>query len=232
MEKLMALQKYVRQLNPISRTYNNKTQFTESYDIFPKSEGEIDTLEILFDVIEGYAYNISIFTDNYGEEVSWDITDQNNIEISSGNNLTSNSLNEFEICLEFDSCHTFTIYDSYKDGICCDFGNGFFTINETVFSGNYSDSYSVNFCDLTNSINNINQMTAIYPNPSFGNFVFLSNNIISQLKVYDLNGKMILNKKPLSKSIEIDLSSSKTGVYAAHIKNINGNYSIQKLIKQ
>ena len=49
MEKLMALQKYVRQLNPISRTYNNKTQFTESYDIFPKSEGEIDTLEIPHD---------------------------------------------------------------------------------------------------------------------------------------------------------------------------------------
>ena len=45
----MALQKYVRQLNPISRTYNNKTQFTESYDIFPKSEGEIDTLEIPHD---------------------------------------------------------------------------------------------------------------------------------------------------------------------------------------
>ena len=41
----MALQKYVRQLRPI-KNYNNKTQFTESYDIFPKSEGEIDTTEI------------------------------------------------------------------------------------------------------------------------------------------------------------------------------------------
>lgn len=191
-----------------------------------------DTLEMPFDVVDGYAYNIGIFTDNYAEEVSWDITDQNNIEVASGNNLISNSLNELKICLEFDSCYTFTIYDSYNDGICCDFGNGFFSINEAVFSGNYSDSYSVNFCDLTNSIYNINQMTTIYPNPSFGNFVFLSNNIITQLKVYDLNGKMILNKKPLSKSIEIDLYSLKTGVYAAHIKSINGNYSVHKLIKQ
>ena len=44
----MALQKYVRQLRPI-KNYNNKTQFTESYDIFPKSEGEIDTLDIPHD---------------------------------------------------------------------------------------------------------------------------------------------------------------------------------------
>ena len=50
--------------------------------------------------------------------------------------------------------------------------------------------------------------------------------------VIDLNGKIILNKKPLSKSIEIDLHSLKTGVYAAHIKSINGNYSVHKLIKQ
>ena len=190
-----------------------------------------DTLEIFFDVIEGYAYNIGILTDNYGDEVSWNIIDQNNIEIASGNNLLSNSLNEYEICLEYDSCYIFTIYDSYNDGICCDFGNGFFSINEVVFSGNYNDSFSVNFCDLTNSSDKINQMTTIYPNPSFGNFVFLSNNIISQLKVYNLNGKMILNKKPLNKSIEIDLSSLKSGFYAAHIKNINGNYSVHKLIK-
>ena len=191
-----------------------------------------DTLEILFDVIEGYAYNIGILTDNYGDEVSWEIINQNNIEVATGNNLLSNSLNEYEICLEYDSCYTFTIYDSYNDGICCDFGNGFFSINEVVYSGSYSDSLSINLCDLTNYSDKIIQTTTIYPNPSFGNFVFLSKNIISQLKIYDLDGKMILNKNPMSKSFEIDLTSFKSGFYAAYIKNINGNYSIHKILKQ
>ena len=190
-----------------------------------------DTLEVLFDVIEGNAYNIGIFTDNYGEEVSWEIFDQNNGQIASGNDLTSNSLNEFEVCLEHDSCYIFTIYDSYSDGICCDFGNGFFSINEDIFSGNYNESYSINLCDLTNTSDKIYQTTTIYPNPSHGNFVFLSNKIISQIKVYDLNGNMILNRKPLDKLLKIDLSSLKSGFYAAHIKNINGEYSIHKLIK-
>ena len=191
-----------------------------------------DTLEIFFDVIEGYAYNIGIITDNYGDEVSWEIINQNNIEIASGNNLTSNSLNEYEICLEYDSCYIFTIYDSYNDGICCDFGNGFFSINDVVFTGSYNDSFSIDLCDLTNYSDKIIQTTNIYPNPSSGNFVFLSKTLISQLKIYDLNGKMILNKEPMSKSIEIDLTSFKSGFYAAHIKNINGNYSIYKILKQ
>ena len=94
----------------------------------PIQAGWVMMVAIFFDVIEGYAYNIGILTDNYGDEVSWNIIDQNNIEIASGNNLLSNSLNEYEICLEYDSCYIFTIYDSYNDGICCDFGNGFFSI--------------------------------------------------------------------------------------------------------
>ena len=190
-----------------------------------------DTIEVLFDVVEGNAYNIDIFTDNYAEEVSWEITDQNNGQIASGNDLLNNSLNEFEVCLEFDSCYIFTIYDSYSDGICCDFGNGFFSINENVFSGIYTDSYSINLCELTNTSQKINQTTTIHPNPSQGNFVFLSNNIICQLKVYDINGKLILSRKPLDKSFKIDLSTFKAGFYTAHIKDINGNHSVHKLIK-
>ena len=86
-------------------------------------------------------------------------------------------------------------------------------------------------CDLTNSSDHNNKTTTIYPNPSFGNFVFLSNNIISQLKVYDLNGKIIISKKPLEKSFKIDLSILKSGFYTAHIKDVNGYYSIHKLNK-
>ena len=46
MEKLMALQKYVRQLRPIQENYVNyidrvQTLLDESYDFYPKSEEEI-----------------------------------------------------------------------------------------------------------------------------------------------------------------------------------------------
>lgn len=191
-----------------------------------------DTIIVQFDVIEGNAYNIGIFTDNYGEEVSWEITDHNNTEIASGNNLSSNSLNEFEVCLELDSCYTFTIYDSYNDGICCDFGNGFFSINETVFSGSYTDSYSIDLCDLTNTVDISSEQITIYPNPSSGNFIFSSAVKITLIQVYDINGKTIYKSTNNNQTIKIDLSSVKAGVYAAHITNIFGETNVHKLVIQ
>ena len=46
----MSLNRYVRQLNPIKKSKVDYVQkVSEAYDIFPKSEGEIDTLDIKHD---------------------------------------------------------------------------------------------------------------------------------------------------------------------------------------
>ena len=45
MERLMSLQGYIHQLRPKNELLN-KTQFSEAYDVVPKSSGEIDTLDI------------------------------------------------------------------------------------------------------------------------------------------------------------------------------------------
>ena len=48
------------------------------------------------------------------------------------NELISNQLNTFSYCQEIDSCYTLVVYDDYGDGICCDFGNGFISINNQI----------------------------------------------------------------------------------------------------
>ena len=46
----MSLNRFVRQLNPIKKSKVDYVQkVSEAYDIFPKSEGEIDTLDIKHD---------------------------------------------------------------------------------------------------------------------------------------------------------------------------------------
>ena len=44
----MSLQKYVKEVRP-RRNLTTKLQFSEAYDIIPKSSGEIDTLDIPHD---------------------------------------------------------------------------------------------------------------------------------------------------------------------------------------
>ena len=67
--------------------------------------------------------DISFLTDNYGEETSWQITNSQNMNVATGNGYSANTQYEEQACLT-DGNYTFTIFDSYGDGICCTYGNG------------------------------------------------------------------------------------------------------------
>ena len=108
-----------------------------------------DSLFFDFDVQEGNFYNIQVQTDNYAEEVSWTILNENQDTTYIYNQLVSNELNTENICLNTDSCYTFEITDEYSDGICCDFGNGYIAINNEIFSGEFESELSVDLCELS-----------------------------------------------------------------------------------
>lgn len=64
---------------------------------------------------------ILITPDNYPNESSWKLF-SNNIEIASG---LSNS---DTFCIDTLNCFRFEMYDSYGDGICCNYGQGSYTV--------------------------------------------------------------------------------------------------------
>lgn len=70
---------------------------------------------------------INLTTDNYGTETSWNITNSSGTEVASGNGYSSNQAVTENLCLEADN-YTFTINDSYGDGICCSYGNGSYSV--------------------------------------------------------------------------------------------------------
>lgn len=85
---------------------------------------------------------LSLSTDNYGGETSWQLTDASSNQIASGSNLSSNTTYTETFCLA-DGDYTFQINDSYGDGICCGYGNGVYsmTVDGTqVFSGGQFNS--------------------------------------------------------------------------------------------
>jgi len=70
----------------------------------------------------------SLTTDNYGYETSWTIKDKNSVEIAQGSSLANDTSYNESICL-VDGDYSFTINDSYGDGICCTYGNGAYDIS-------------------------------------------------------------------------------------------------------
>lgn len=74
-------------------------------------------------------FEVSVVTDEYPEDTSWTLTNDNTREIvasrSPGSFLEPMVSDVEWACLERDGAsYTFEIFDSHQDGLCCDFGFG------------------------------------------------------------------------------------------------------------
>ncbi|MBR9919998.1 MAG: T9SS type A sorting domain-containing protein [Bacteroidetes bacterium] len=89
-----------------------------------------------FDAIsDGVSVFLNLTTDDYPGETTWEIEDDNGTVIYEGGPYGStNTLFVEEFCLDPEGCYTFTIFDSYGDGICCNYGLG--NYNFTDADGN------------------------------------------------------------------------------------------------
>ncbi len=82
--------------------------------------------------------------DYYGSETSWELVDESNSVVASGGPYQDGNegqLIQETFCLE-DGCYSLYVDDAYGDGICCDYGDGFFQILDShgdVIA--YSDGY-------------------------------------------------------------------------------------------
>ena len=70
---------------------------------------------------------IELTTDRYGEETSWELTDPSGTVQESGSGYDSFTDYEIYRCVSAETC-TFTIFDSFGDGICCDNGRGSYSV--------------------------------------------------------------------------------------------------------
>ncbi len=178
----------------------------------------------LFTTDDGTQINITLNTDNYANETSWYLLDNNNIIIDSSENLLNNQYYIYNYCL-IDNCYKLVVTDSEGDGFCCNYGQGNIKVNKILNNTELAQLTHFNYIDTIHfcvtSLGNIETEkihTTIYPNPSNGIIYFttkyenINNNIV---KVFDINGRNIDNRKILGN--KIDLSFLKNGIYFLEI---------------
>ena len=76
-----------------------------------------------------------------------------------------------------DGCYNFVIFDTFGDGFCCNYGNGFFNIKKEINGSILASSSAFAFTDTAHFCINaltINQIeideVQLFPNPSTGTF--------------------------------------------------------------
>ncbi|MFM1931996.1 MAG: hypothetical protein RL226_1299 [Bacteroidota bacterium] len=125
-------------INPIVN-YSNEGTYQATLEVVGP-QGQTSTLTQDVVINGGDLLEIVIVPDNYPQEISWNLVDINGVQIGSGTSAGGT------FCIA-DNCHTFTINDSYGDGICCGYGNGSYTIYlngvEIATGGNYGNGESV-----------------------------------------------------------------------------------------
>ena len=78
---------------------------------------------------------ISITTDDYPGETSWQLVDQNGSGFMNASALTqSYTTYTWSVCVPTSNCYSFTIFDSWGDGICCFYGNGSYNVSISLLA--------------------------------------------------------------------------------------------------
>jgi len=96
-------------------------------------------------------FTLQIKMDNYPADIYWALTNSTDDVLTEGVGADYAAFEEIEITTVLDSndCYTFTIMDSYGDGLCCAFGEGYFNIlsdQDTLITGiNFEDYFIESF---------------------------------------------------------------------------------------
>ena len=95
-------------------------------------------------------FRVEIVTDRFGSETSWKLEDNSNNLIAHGGNYGNDQAYSKTICLVSNGAvYTFTIEDSFNDGMCCLYGDGSFHLyydgNLIGSGGQFQSSLSFNF---------------------------------------------------------------------------------------
>ncbi len=174
---------------------------------------------------DGSEIMLSILTDNYPMETSWDITYDGNV-IASGDGYTGEQTTyDIPSCLESEECYTFTVYDSYGDGMSYGgvTGHIVMTWDGMVLGEIPGDSFtfeaSFDFCLNPTGIEETPDdfSVEVYPNPSTG-IINISGVKDARVSVYTITGMLVAEYDNFNEST-IDLSEQGNGIYVLKISN-------------
>ena len=184
--------------------------------------------------------NLTLLTDGYGSETSWEFKDSNDTILYSGeinvygNETTYN--HTFDV--PTGGCYSFTIYDSEGDGICCGWGSGSYTLTDSnsnviATGGEFGAQESVSFTTV-NTLGTENYLLdrkiTLYPNPAT-NVLYIkvgaSNSLPDTYKVYNMLGQIVLQQSIGElNDLAVNTSSLSKGMYFIKIATDNASISL------
>lgn len=188
-------------------------------------------------------FTMSIVLDDYGSETTWEVTQNGNIIYSGGpySDGQDQTVEETALCLA-EGCYEFTIYDSWGDGICCEFGEGAYLMyndqGQVLFTGGqFEASESADFCTDDVNVGENGSLTTmeVYPNPVSNelNVILPANLETPLIQLFDISGKLVQTWSAANQSQmqRLDVAGLANGWYTLSVQHAEGRLT-QKIVIQ
>lgn len=223
----------------VTHTYSNPAKYdvalTISNGTNTLNKVKAEYIDVGADEVSTTQIQMTMIFDSYPSETSWQFLDSNGTILYSGSLYSDATDGNTTINETFDvgqnECYTFVVNDSYGDGLCCQGGQGGYTLtaddNTVIASGGvfgYITQENLFTGSLLSTDGFNKDIITLYPNPSNSEIHLLVSNssIPDRYEVYNTLGQMIKGKAILSENdLKINVKSFKNGVYYIKVKKDN-----------
>lgn len=170
---------------------------------------------------------LELRTDNYATETSWKLFDSNGNQVAQNGTLANATTYNYWWTLNPNECYTFELYDSYGDGICCSYGNGYYRIRSNgalVAEGGQFGGLAKQPFKTGTSVgleeNTLEAGLQVFPNPTNGlvNVQFdMPSSTNVQVVVTNMLGEQVLQRTERAgagnQAVVLDLGELANGAY-------------------
>ena len=192
-----------------------------------------NTSSLQFTAITGPTLEVSLtlVLDDYGSETTWELRNNNNQVLYSGGPYQDDAdqtvVNE-TFCIA-DGCYTFRVFDSWGDGMCCEYGLGGYTLTnwngqDFASGGEFGESVEVDFCtDQINVEETTDAALSIYPNPADQAVTLQLPNGSREVIVYNALGQVV-QTQAVNGQIRFTLSTAELIPGWYHVRVIGADF--------
>ena len=181
--------------------------------------------------------NLTLLTDNYGSETSWEFKDENDSVLYSGTGYINNTSYNESFNVASGGCFSFTIYDTEGDGICCRYGTGSYTLTDSdsnviATGGEFETQESVSITAFTLGTDSylLDRKITLFPNPTTNVLnikLGTSNTLPDNYSIYNMLGQVVLQQSVAEfNDLTVNTSSLSKGMYFIKLTTDNASVSL------
>lgn len=193
---------------------------------------------------EGETTDIKVYIvqDQFGEQITWDIINSAGEQIAHGGPYqhiigTGTQVNVENVNgIATNDCYLFRIFDSNNNGICCNYGEGYYYLKDAhgnrfiEGAGDYGAG-ATNLFSIHKHGDGVEETASssvnIYPNPA-NSKISVDGENISMVEVYNSLGQKVTTVEG-SDNTSVEATAFENGVYIVRVITNDGNVTTQKV---